>query len=383
MANRPGVTAGAAMLTALVCACGPSPVPTATSTPSPSPAARHLIAIDHRTTSPAQDIIELVDLGGHVVASHAITETSAPPPSHWFGYGPRGVYVVDASGSVSVLGADGAFRAEGSIPVSVDQQVIGIAGSPDGTHWIAAVVAYQPDLSATTTIYDGTGVAPPRVVATLTRASQDPGPQRRFLGGYGVLRWDARGVLLGSRPTGVGGNGPYIDEGYGLATVVRLDPATGAVSAPLTTDCRFEDAAPDGTVACVAGSDVRIRRTDGTASTIHTGARWLGHVAFMGTSSKLTYATAAYTDANETTWTHTLHGVSLSGTTSPQPTVIASGLSPEFQTAFAFTCVVDSSAVVGLTAQSGDPSTYLSLFRAGAPERVLAPADNIIGVLTD
>ena len=222
----------------------------------------------------------------------------------------------DSTRGLDLLGVDGALHALATL----DTAPAGVADSPDGQSLVYSLVSWSgagqsTGPIATSRIYVLAYGGAPRLVATLSRPNGTGAPRGAYLGGYRVLRWDAAGVLLGSDPTGVGGYGPFIGEGYGLSTVVRLDPTTGSVSSPLTPGCRFSDVAGDGTTACVSGSAIEVRSPSGSTRTIDTGAKWVGDVAFTSDSSSLTFSTAIYPqgEASSVGWFDHLFVVHLGG----------------------------------------------------------------------
>jgi hypothetical protein len=209
-------------------------------------------------------------------------------------------------------------------------------------------------------------------------------------GGYQVVRWDTSGVLLGTDPTSVGGGGPFISDGYSLATVVRMDPLTGAVSSPLCTGGRFGDVAPDGTVACLTGpnTDVQIIVTspDGSTTTIDTGMPFAGQVGFVGSSSLLTYGTS--NDVwNANGWTTNLLVVQLGGAT-PSPDTLSSGDGAgDNESSYPWYKIVDGNSIVETRGGSVTSSLVLVDLTTGQTTTVISTtvttSDNIqiLGVL--
>jgi hypothetical protein len=292
-------------------------------------------------TPPGHATLELIDTHGVVVGQVVTGITDGPQPVGW---GRHGVYLYDKSAkALTRLELDGRTRSLGTVA----DTPVGLAEAPDTDRWIYSLVSWNSSGStATSMIYVSALGQSPKLLTTLTRPNIESAPHSRALGGYRVLRWDANGVLLGSAPMGVGGNGPFIDEGYGLSTVVRLDPATAAVSQPLVSACRFADAAPDGTIACVDAGVVEIIRPDGSTTRMDTGATLVGQVAFVESSSTVVYCAAAYTDSNKTAWTDTLYVVHL-GTASPAPQRLSpQGSSWHLDETFpAFDKVVDATTI--------------------------------------
>jgi hypothetical protein len=278
-----------------------SPTPTGTAVPAAT-----AVALARPLTPSGHATLDLIDVHG-VVISQAVTGiTDGPQPAGW---GRHGLYLYDKSTkALTRLELDGSVRSLGTVA----DTPVGLAEAPDTDRWIYSLVSWNSSGStATSMLYIGAPGQSPQLITTLTRPNFESAPHSRALGGYRVLRWDPNGVLLGSAPIGVGGNGPFIDEGYGLSTVVRLNPATAAVSQPLVTACRFADTAADGTIACVDAGVVEIIHPDGSTTRIDTGGTRVGQVAFVESSSTVVYCVAAFTDSNQTVWTDTLYVVHL------------------------------------------------------------------------
>jgi hypothetical protein len=234
---------------------------------------------------------------------------------------------------------------------------------------------------ATSQIYvGGTGI-PPTLVTTLTRPNAVNGAAA---GGYQALRWDASGVLLGSYPTGVGGAGPFIDEGYSLRVVVRLDPQTGGLTAPLCSSGRFADEAPDGTLACLTGlnTDVKIEvtKTGGSTTTIDTGSDSAGEVAFVGGSSLLTYCTSATSSSATLGWTENLLSVQLGGPSPSSTTLINGAATAQLEGPFAWYKLVGTTSIAELLGGTG-PTSLGEVNLSTGQTTTLAPADSLLGVL--
>ena len=185
-------------------------------------------------------------------------------------------------------------------------QLVGAAVSPDGARWVAGIARLDDAANEQVTdLYSGEGGSG-RLVATLRRPSLP-------YGGYMPLRWDDKGILVGSFPSGVGGAGPFIGEGYSLSAVERLDPQTWKAGPALAaSDCRFGDLAADGTLACVTRgpnappNGFRLVHPDGSTTSIAAPeGDELGQLMFVGDSDTLTFATAKYNDANQSSWTYT------------------------------------------------------------------------------
>ena len=143
--------------------------------------------------------------------------------------GPEGVYLYTAStGELELFGPSGSPQHLAQV-MPASSTTMTVAGSPNGQCWI---------LSDTSWASGGTGTS--KTLCRLRRRHRpvaphhpDPGPRPATPPATGSCAWDSVGVLLGSDPTGVGGAGPFIGDGYTLSGVVRLDPLTGTVSAPL------------------------------------------------------------------------------------------------------------------------------------------------------
>jgi hypothetical protein len=355
----------------------PTTFPTASASSSPTVrSAPALIAIVRDAAFPTRHTYSLISADGVEVATDPNSDAVD------VGYGRDGLYLLAPGGRLGLLEADGKVHPEGTIAADW-QSLAGLAESPDGTRWAYAVVTYAtsgPDIVATTRIYVGSGGGPSRLVGMFTRANI---ADRHFLGGYSVQRWDRNGILLGSHPTGVGGNGPFIDERYGLSVVVRLDPSSGRLSPPLVIDCRFGDIAADGTIACVSGTSVKVVRVDGSATTITTDGAVVGHLAFMGSSSTLAYAVARYTDQAQTGWADTLYVARLGDgpRSAATTTKVATFAHPFAEDPFAWNCVVDGTTIAGLTSQEGGSTRQVVLIRLDGSVTALGAADGLIGVV--
>jgi hypothetical protein len=84
-----------------------------------------------------------------------------------------------------------------------------------------------------------------RVVADTVHPSD--APERWF---YELEAWLPQGILVGRLPEGIGGYGPFIDEGYRSFTAL-LDRGTGAAT-PITVGslCPLSQYSHDGTWTC-------------------------------------------------------------------------------------------------------------------------------------
>ena len=205
----------------------------------------------------------------------------------------------------------------GQTEVNVADDLAGFADSPNGQCSIFSIVTWGgSNMVATTQLYVGGVGNAPLLVATLTR---DNSVGNTFGGGYAVLRWDPSGVLLGADPTGVGGLGPFVMEGYSIETVVRLDPVTGSISAPLCNG-PFGDLASDGALACITGegSDAQIAVTgpETSSTTIDTHDQYAGGVGFRDGSSVLVNRTTSdAAEPCESAYCQDLWAVQLGGQT--------------------------------------------------------------------
>jgi hypothetical protein len=359
----------------------PTPTPTTTATgPPPVVPANLVIAADRLFFPSGDDTLELINGSGKVIATDTVP-SSAPPWSvpgdgpWWVGFGPTGIFIDTSSGSLSALEPDGKVHALENIGAIPLEEMSGLAESPDGAQWIYSVVTWNSGYSESTSrLYVGSAGSSPRLVATLTRADSAGG-------GYAVLRWDATGVLLGTALQNVGGAGPFISEGYEFESVVQLDPSTGAISAPLTSSCRFSDVASDGTIACVSGTSIKVLHPDGTVTAIEASGRAVGRVAFAGDSSTLTYCVA--NDTSDGSWADTLYVVDLdAGTPVPKALSATNGLGNiiEGADAAAWTDVVSGQTLVATTDQNDPVATLINLNGGGTQS--LGSVSAILGVLS-
>ena len=212
----PTPTATAAPEGTLASCVGAASASSAASTTGP------IIAVQIATAS-----VELIDTRGDVLNQAAIQPYAGATP---VGQGPDGIYLYTAStGEVALLGPTGPLQEVATISVVNDFDDFSLAASPNGQCWMFSDTSYDSNLNGTSRMYVGfNSGAAPILLATLTRSTSTDGGSP----GYRLLRWDSAGVLLGSDPTGVGGGGPFIGEGYSLPGVVRMNPLTGALSPP-------------------------------------------------------------------------------------------------------------------------------------------------------
>jgi len=321
--------------------------------------------------------VEVLSISGTVLntAAAATYPVTVPVP---VGVGQAGIYLYDeSSGKLTVLGKSGAAQDLGTITPTGGwngADSISLAESPNGQCWVFALNSYGTNQEATSQIYvGGTGVAP-ALVTTLTRSNTAGG-------GYQALRWDASGVLLGADPTGVGGAGPFISEGYSLSAVVRMDPQTWALSSPLCSSGRFADEAADGTLACLTGvgtdTKILVSPPGGSTTTIDTGSDTTGVVAFVGGSSFLTYCTSA---AASSGWSEALLSVALGGSNPSPATLIPDSAGDDFDGSLAWFRLVGTTSVAEILGGSG-PTSLAEVNLTTGQATDIAPADSLLGVL--
>jgi hypothetical protein len=299
------------------------------------------------------------------------------------GVGQAGVYFYDEStGELSVLGKSGAAQNLAQISPtggwSAGNNAVSLAESPNGACWAFSLVSYGASQASTSQIYvGGTGVTT-TLVDTLTRANAINGA---VAGGYQLLRWDAAGLLLGTQPTGVGGGGgPFLDDDYALATVVRLDPQTATLSAPLCSSGQFGDEAADGTVACLTGINtntaIEVTKPGGSTTTLDTGAQ-AGQVAFVGGSSLLTYCTGG-PPAGGADFTENLLTTQLGGSTPSTRTLISGSTGSTLEGPWPWYKLAGSSPPTMVENQSAE---LVEVNLTTGQTTTVAPADSIVGVL--
>jgi hypothetical protein len=300
------------------------------------------------------------------------------------GVGQAGVYFYDEStGALSVLGKSGAAQNLAQISPSggwsAGDNAISLAESPNGECWAFSLVTYSASQVATSQIYvGGTGITT-TLVDTVTRANTVNGAAA---GGYQILRWDASGLLLGTQPTGVGGGGgPFIDDGYSLATAARLDLQTATLSGPLCSGGQFADEAADGTVACLVGLDtdtkIVVTKPGGSTTTLDTGSAEVGQVAFGGGSSLLTYCTGG-PPADGADFTENLMTAQLGGSTPSTTTLISGSPGSTLEGPWPWYKLAGSSPPSMVEIQGSD---LVQVNLATGQTTTVAPAASVLGVL--
>ena len=393
---RRGATVPLAAIAAMIAACGAStgtPAPAGASasatvgaaTPSPlaascasvNPAAVGAVAIE-----PSTAILQIVNVHGTTLNQTPIDLRADEP----IGVGCHGVYLYDhAGGDIQLLGLSGAptTLAHVASTTAAPVDVPGAAESRDGRRWAYSVTSGSSATGPiTSAMFVGTFGATPAVVATLSRANV---VDNVYGGGYRVLRWDGAGVLLGTAPQNVGGAGPFIEDTYGLDSVVRLDPDSGALSTPL--DCsgrgRFGDVAADGTTACASDGTVVIRRPDGSVRTMANAEAHVGAIAFVGGSSTVVWCASAGAGTTPLPggdeWSDGLYSASLSGD-QPSRHLLATAGGAQFESGYAFNRVIDDHTIAELTGTSSASSLTLVDVSTGH-RTVLAAAVYIVGAL--
>jgi hypothetical protein len=361
--------------TLAACATAAQPTPT-------SAAAGPTVAVLNQNVNP--QVLELVDASGEMLNQTSVGQVSssgADIGSNPLGVGPAGAYLYNStSGEVSLLGLTGEPEVIGQVTLASQFDDVGFAVSPSGRCWILSDTSYDSSGDGTSRLYVAVDGASPALLTTLTRPAMVNGG---FGGGYRVLSWDPSGVLLGTDPTGVGGAGPFLNDDYTLATVVRLDPLTVTLSSPLCTTGRFGDVAPDGAVACVTGegSDAEIAVTpfQGSPSSIDTGIKLAGHVQFVDGSSLLTYCTSDENPAADGAgWTEELWTVDV-GTPATSPSLVMSGDNSWCEDGVV--AGADSLALPTGTGPGGTPSIEILDLTTGRATATIASASAVCGVL--
>lgn len=384
-----------ACLTLAGAGCGSNPVPSgrqptvsssappaSTAASATSPASTPYVAVEvGGTSSPA---VHIVDLTGKLVASAPLSAATGVTVA---GVGSHGVYLAGPGHQLSRLEVNGKVHSLESTPAGDAGELAGLAESADGSQWAYSLVSFANDaaMTATTRVYVASTGSSPRVVAQLKRADlTNAGASERYAGGYAVLRWDSAGLLLGSRPTGVGGVGPFISESYGLDNVVRLDPGTGQTSPRLSpTGCRFGDVAPDGTVACLSSGGITVAGAAGSSATVAVPGLQSDHpagaIAFVGGSGTVVYEVATFSDAAQPTWGDALMVARASGGGLSSTTVPGS-LNSRGENGRAWSDVVDANTVAVIVGPADGPK--LALLAVNSATMVtLGPADAIDGVM--
>jgi hypothetical protein len=395
MAGCGGVPATKAALSPLSQTSSPSIAPT---NPPPSPTAVPVptlpyVAVEaygRQNAEPA--VVRILDLSGRVVASTKLEYVDGGVAGYVVGVGSGAAYIVQPDGALSRLSMDGTDHPLGKLSIGPpDKQVEGLAESPDGAQWAYSLVTYfttpSPDgFSATTSIFIGSAAGAPHLLATLTRPNTASDPREQYDGGYRVLRWDNSGLLLGSAPIGVGGGGPFIEEGYGLDNVVRMDPATGTLYGRVSPPgCRFADEAADGTVACITATGITVVHPDGstavlTVDGLNTNLHRAGSIAFVGDSSTLLYAVSTMSaNPAQPGWTDTMSVAHVNGDVMSTRTVLSSPFG-SVEAPNAWARVVDGDHVVLLQGSSFSTFAELLTLSTGSV-RTLGGAATVCGVM--
>lgn len=143
-----------------------------------------------------------------------------------------GGIVVDDGVQLRELRLDGSSRNLGTFPGAPASPAFAI--SPDSTQ-----VAWSTSTFANSVADNRLYVAPiggsPRLLAERNSDPRQPAPpDAPQFWSYRVLRWTPEGILIVRIPNGIGGYGPFLDEGYDGYTAL-VDPATGQATA-LTND---------------------------------------------------------------------------------------------------------------------------------------------------
>ncbi|MGA8015853.1 MAG: hypothetical protein WCB85_08055 [Candidatus Dormiibacterota bacterium] len=336
---------------------------------------------------PPQQTVELVNPQGHVLNQTATDVSSGPFP---VGVGPAGVFLYQPeSGELDLLGPTGTAQELG---ITASEQIFdpgtSAATSPNGRCWILSVISWNSAATeATTQLYVGGPVGTVNLAATLTRAGQVGG---EAAGGFRVVEWAASGVLLGSDPTGVGGAGPFIDDDYQLARVVRFDPVSGDVSSPLCPvgpGDRFADLAADGSVACVSGeaadAQITVTSPDGSTNTYDTNAPYAGQVAFAASPLSLIFCTSQGAPEGGGGWTDSLSVLSLAQGGQAARVMRGQDQAAWDESGSAPAKVVSTSAIadLGPSAPGSSQAALVLISLSTGQATTVAPADGILGVL--
>jgi hypothetical protein len=366
---------------------------TASSSAMPVPTVPYIAIGASSANSGPLGVVEIIDLSGRVVASSDLGHNGVIAGATVAGVGSRGVYIREAGGTLSRLQVDGTLHPLGALPGQPSDDVAGLAESPDGSRWAYSVVSFSSsdgNVTATSRIYIGAEGASPVLAATLTRPNLASG----FGGGYRVMRWDPAGLLLGTDPTGVGGLGPFIGEGYARASVVRMDPLTATLSSPLApSGCQFGDVAGDGSVACSTRSGIQVIRPDGTsaASTLNVttpaGADFpvrAGGLAFLGGSTSLLYLVDTPGAGNGDPavsggWTDTVYTAHVAGSVIAGDQVVATGNNVN-EAGNEWADVIDAGRLAVIDGPDAGSNAVVVTLSTGAT-RNLGPAEAIYGVV--
>jgi hypothetical protein len=217
------------------------------SLPVPVPAVRAVAVVRSSTD---QDVVTLVGLDGGVLGTLTLPGTSAPATP--LAVGPDGVTAATGGRLREVTVSRGVVDLG---PVPAPAPAMTFVMSPDGRSLAWAVQTPAPGAVAGAPAFHNqlwvsAAGGTPRLLADRPGTLASPAPDAPRMWFYQLLGWTSRGILVGRLPVGIGGVGPFIDEGYRAHTAL-VDPATGATTA-LTDDsaCPLSSLAPDGTVAC-------------------------------------------------------------------------------------------------------------------------------------
>jgi len=268
---------------------GSSPSSSPTLAALPEPAAVAVIAMSSTTTT-----LSLVDLRGRVLGSTDLGE----PQSAVEAIAPGGVDFT-AAGRLHQLTLGGAVRDLGPLPYAGFNERFAV--SPDG-----GSIAYARQMGMSSDSYhnqlwvDAIG-APPRLLADrLVTGTVHPtdAPVQWF---YEVEAWTPQGIVIGRLPEGIGGYGPFIDEGYRQYTAL-VDPASGTPE-PLTTGggCPLSEYAHDGSFTCFrshgdsgsGATSIELRRPVAASALTWSlsAAVFAGDARYDPTRGRLAYAT--------------------------------------------------------------------------------------------
>jgi hypothetical protein len=364
----------------------PTPAPTPTPTPlaacATAPAGGTPAAWGYAVTKGSE--IEVLSAAGSVLNQTPNGGYGSTAPVE-VGTGQAGVYLYDEStGGLSVLGKTGAAQDLGTVTPTGGWSLTDsatLAESPSGTCWAFSIVSYDASAVSTSEIWvGGAGFSQPSLVTTLTRGNTTS--TGGAAGGYQVVRWDPSGVLLGSDPTEVGGAGPFIGDSYTFSVVVSLDPATATVSAPLCSSGQFADRAADGSVACITGlgtdAKIVVSKPGGATTTVDTGSASAGQVAFVGgTSTELTFCTAATANSPDYYWTENLLSVQLG---SSPTTLIQGDMTGGLEGPYAWYKLLGATSIVEIQG-SGTSTNLVEVNLSTGRQTTIAPAASVLGVL--
>lgn len=236
---------------------------------------------------------ELLSTGGSVTATTPLP--SAPVPNSQ-ATGPDGVYFVGDHG-IERLNRSGTVTTLAALSVAQQVNFGGMVVSPGGGSVIYAINTTNPNATVTTELYSEKGTAAASLIASLTRLNVIGSVAA---GGYLPLRWDADGLLLGTDPYGIGGNGAFPLSQVADAIVVRYNLTTKALSAPLAPDgCEYGDVSDLGTVACILGQSganqtIELIHKNGSTVQINPGSNvGVGDLHFQAGTDNLAFDTAS------------------------------------------------------------------------------------------